>query len=62
MTSQILTDARLWRHSLLNVMLFSYVLLIHWNQRVEPFNFSGSGSVWVQQRFQISVQFRLRFR
>ena len=32
------------------------------NQGVEPLNFSGSGSVWVQQRFQISVQFRLRFR
>ena len=28
------------------------------NQEVEPFDFSGSGSVWVQQRFQISVQFR----
>ena len=31
-------------------------------QGVEQFNFSGSGSIWVQQRFQISVQFRLRFR
>ena len=29
-------------------------------QGVEPFNFSGSGSIWVQQRFQISVQFRSR--
>ena len=29
---------------------------------VKPFDFSGSGLVWVQQRFQISVQFRLRFR
>ena len=28
----------------------------------EPFDFSGSGSVWVLQRFQISLQFRLRFR
>ena len=32
------------------------------NQRVEPFSYSGSGSVWVQQPFQISVQFRLRFK
>ena len=34
--------------------------LVYFNQRVEPFNFSSSGSVWVQQRFQVS--FRLRFR
>ena len=31
-------------------------------QGVEPCNFHGSGSVWIQQRFQISVQFRLRFK
>ena len=31
-------------------------------QGVKLFNFSGSGSVWVQQRFQISVQLRLRFK
>ena len=29
---------------------------------VKQLNFSSSGSVWVQQRFQISVQFWLRFR
>ena len=34
----------------------------HSNQGVEPFNFSGSGSVWIHQQFQISVQFRVRFR
>ena len=37
---------------------FSFILI----QGVEPYHFSGSGSVWVQQRFQISVQFRLRFK
>ena len=31
-------------------------------QGVEPFDFTGSGSVWVEQLFQISVQFRLGFR
>ena len=31
-------------------------------KRVEPFDFTGSGSVRVQQLFQISVQFRLGFR
>ena len=36
--------------------------LLTYHQGVEPFDFSGSGSVWVQQRFQISVQFRLRFK
>ena len=29
---------------------------------VKLINFYDSGSVWVQQRFQISFQFRLRFR
>ena len=42
-----------------NDSLNSYV---NYTQGVEPFDFSGSGSVWVQQRFQISVQFWLRFK
>ena len=41
--------------------LLLFLLLIgSAKQGIEPFNFSGSG--WVQQRFQISVQFRLRFK
>ena len=34
------------------------VMNVSYHQGVEPFNFFGSGSVWVQQRFQILVQFR----
>ena len=34
------------------------IFFFFFKQGVEPFNFSSSGSVWVQ----ISVQFRLRFR